>query len=215
MTPTHSVRPNRTTARCHLHKPPRSRAACCCSEDGAPEEWDGEVGVAVLDTATLAEASLVLRKYGALLVSDTMFWVRTRALRLCNGLSWHAIAYPGPGMVDGAECGALPSDLKSSLSDHRRVRIGLLRSCPQAIAAGNNCKPYLGLPSVMSVKRSDTINAPHNMTSSRADRRRICQWRGWAAHSKDERLLLQARRRREASEQQVPRGALDIDCVRM
>jgi len=32
--------------------------------------------VAVLDTATLAEAALVLRKYSALCVNDTMFYVR-------------------------------------------------------------------------------------------------------------------------------------------
>ena len=32
--------------------------------------------MAVLDTATLAEAALVLRKYSALCVNDTMFYVR-------------------------------------------------------------------------------------------------------------------------------------------
>ena len=32
--------------------------------------------MAVLDTATLAEAALVLRTYGALCVNDTMFYVR-------------------------------------------------------------------------------------------------------------------------------------------
>ena len=45
--------------------------------------------MAVLDTATLAEASLVLRKYGALLVSDTMFWVRAQGVLYGWGdLTW-------------------------------------------------------------------------------------------------------------------------------
>jgi len=58
-----------------------------CAEDGSPEEWKGEVAVAVLDTATLAEAALVLRKYSALCVNDTMFYVRwlpSPPLGLCS-----------------------------------------------------------------------------------------------------------------------------------
>ena len=46
--------------------------------------------MAVLDTATLAEAALVLRKYSALCVNDTMFYVRTfHSHRILPGSALH------------------------------------------------------------------------------------------------------------------------------